>query len=75
MTDYDSNAAVLHCRRMWLCIGRALRTQAICAAEEGRLEDALRIGSQAAACFWQATGEVDDVLLKDWIDRLERTHD
>lgn len=71
--EYDASSAVLDCRRLWLRVGRSLRSHAIILAKEGESLEALTVAMQANACFWQAVGESEeDISAKAWIDRSEQ---
>ena len=62
---YEPDNAYRDCRSLWLKLGRALKKKALDRAEAGHEMLAVKTARLAEVCFWQATGEGDQVALKD----------
>ena len=63
--NYDSDTAFRDCRTLWVTLGRSLKRKAIERAEAGHETLAVKTARLAEVCFWQATGEGDQVALRD----------
>lgn len=64
-TYYDSDRALKRCSRMWRKLGGLLEAKAYDCAQRGYRDFAMESARMAEVCFWQATGEMDCVAMKD----------
>lgn len=62
---FDSDRAATRCNRMWRKLGGQLERYAYDRASIGFCQSALEAARIAETCFWQATGEMDCVVMKD----------
>lgn len=69
---YDSGTAMTRCQRMWRKLGGLMEKFACEAVERGSLDKALHAARIAEVCFWQATGELDCVEMKDLLAQEPR---
>lgn len=68
---YEPDHAFRDCRSLWLALGRALKKKALDRAEAGHETLAVKTARLAEVCFWQATGEGDQVSMKDVFPKAE----
>lgn len=64
---YDSDVAVRRCGRMWRKLAGLFEAHANEMAKCGFQDQALKSARMAEVCFWQATGEMDCVNMRDVI--------
>lgn len=69
---YDSDTASTRCQRMWRKLGGLMEKHSYEAADKGFLETALKAARIADVCFWQATGELDCMVMKDLLPQEPR---
>lgn len=62
---FDSDRAATRCNRMWRKLGGVLERYAFDRVERGLPNAAMQAARMAEVCFWQATGEMDCVAMKD----------
>lgn len=70
-TLFDSDSASNRCNRMWRKLGGVLERYAYDQAEKGLNNAAMQAARMAEVCFWQATGEMDCVSMKDVVPKAE----
>ncbi|WP_157783447.1 hypothetical protein [Rhizorhabdus wittichii] len=65
MAVFDEEAASNRCSRMWRKLGGLYERAAYEAVEQGLMHRALDAARRAEVCFWQATGSMDFILMKE----------
>lgn len=70
-TFFDSDRAATRCNRMWRKLGGLLERYAYDRASKGLNHAAMEAARMAEVCFWQATGEMDCVSMKDIVPKAE----
>jgi len=62
---FDTNIAAARCNRMWRRLGGQFEAKAYEYAKQGLCDSSLKAARMADVCFWQATGEIDTIAMKD----------
>jgi hypothetical protein len=69
MALFESDRAFARNSRMWLKLGGLFERAAYAHVEKNNPHSAMQCARMAEVCFWQATGEMDCVAMKDVVPK------